>query len=346
MRHLAIDLFAGAGGATAGLKAAGATVVGAVENDADAAESYRQNHPDVELIEDDIRKVSPTRLMREAGVSKGSISLLQACPPCQTWSSLGKHSKSDPRNELLSLVGHFIRVMRPKAFIIENVRGLQADARLDALLATTDALGYRSKVYLVDASAFAVPQRRKRLIVIGVLGLDESRLRGEIEEMLPAGYDREPKTVEDAIGHMATVTKAYDPLHISRTLAELSLKRVMAVPAGGRRADLPDALALDCHKTVGTKGATSSYGRMTATEVAPTLTTRCTTVACGTFIHPSEHRGITLREAALLQTFPTAYKFHGTYGSIEKQIGNAIPVKLAQAAATATLGLLARPASQ
>lgn len=343
MAHLAIDLFAGAGGATAGLKAAGAKVVGAVEIDADAAASYRLNHPEVALIEDDIRAVSPTRLMREAGVSRGSLALLQACPPCQTWSSLGKGSKDDPRNELLSLVGRFVRVIRPRAFIIENVRGLQADARLTALLATTRDLGYSSRIYLVDASAFAVPQRRKRLIVIGVRGVAEAKLRDQIELMLPEGYDRTPRTVQEAIGYLAKVTTAEDPIHRSRNLTDLSLRRVKALPAGGRRSALPEALVLDCHKTVGTKGATSSYGRMAADAVAPTLTTRCTTVACGTFIHPTEDRGITLREAALLQTFPASYQFSGGYDSIERQIGNAIPVKLAQAAATAALGLVAKP---
>lgn len=346
MRHLAIDLFAGAGGATAGLKAAGAKVVGAVENDPDAAASYRLNHPEVALVEEDIRAVSPTRLMREAGVSRGSLALLQACPPCQTWSSLGKWSKDDPRNELLSLVGRFIRVIRPNAFIIENVRGLQTDERLSELLATTQEFGYSSRIYLVDASAFAVPQRRKRLIVIGVRGVDRERLRDEIELMLPDGYDRTPTTVQEAIGHLARVTMDEDAVHRSRNLTELSLRRVMAVPAGGRRADLPDDLELDCHKSVGTKGATSSYGRMAADGVAPTLTTRCTTIACGSFIHPTEDRGITLREAALLQTFPADYRFFGGYDSIERQIGNAIPVKLAQAAATAALGLVSKPTSQ
>ncbi len=346
MVSTAVDLFAGAGGATAGLKAAGVRVLGAVEIDPDAAASYRLNHPEVKVLEEDIRAVSPSKLMRETGLSRGALTLLQACPPCQTWSSLGKGSPDDPRNELVSLVGRFIRVMRPKAFVIENVRGLQADARLTDLLASTARLGYASKVYLIDASSFAVPQRRKRLIVIGVRGVEEARLRDDIEQMLPDGYDRRSRTVQDAIGHMAKVTKDADPLHVSRTLTDLALRRVKALPPGGRRSQLPADLELECHKTVGTKGATSSYGRMMADAVAPTLTTRCTTVACGTFVHPFEDRGITLREAALLQTFDKAYRFSGGYGSIERQIGNAIPVLLAQAAATAALGLVAKPARQ
>ncbi|MEW6223489.1 MAG: DNA cytosine methyltransferase [Chloroflexota bacterium] len=343
MAHLAVDLFAGAGGATAGLKAAGIRVVAAVENNADAAASYRLNHPEVVLLAEDIRRVSPTRLMRCAGLSRGALSLLQACPPCQTWSSLGTRSENDPRNELLSLVGRFIRVMRPKAFIIENVRGLQSDARLDLLLAMTREIGYVSKIYLVDASAFAVPQRRKRLIVIGVRGVEETRLRDDIVQMLPEGYERTPRTVEEAIGHLASVTKDADPLQVSRALTDLALRRVKAIPPGGRRSDLPADLELECHKTAGTKGATSSYGRMSADAVAPTLTTRCTTVACGAFIHPSQDRGITLREAALLQTFDKDYRFSGGYDSIERQIGNAIPVLLARAAATAALGLMTKP---
>ena len=114
-----------------------------------------------------------------------------------------------------------------------------------------------------------------------------------------------------------------------------------AIPLGGRRTDLPKYLQLPCHQKLKGRVATGSYGRMAANDVAPTLTTRCTTPACGAYIHPWENRGITLREAALLQSFPPSYAFTGDYGAIERQIGNAIPVRLAEAAATAARAFLA-----
>jgi DNA (cytosine-5)-methyltransferase 1 len=336
----AIDLYAGAGGATAGLRAAGFQVLAAVENDANAAKTYRLNHPDTELLEQDIRTVTCAKLLRTAGVTRRRLTLLQACPPCQTWSSLGKGSPDDPRNALLSVVGKFIRGLLPTAFVIENVPGLRADARLAALLAEVAVLGYVSKAYVVDASAFSVPQRRKRLIVLGARGVKQERLLATLEEMLPEEFDRTPRTVNDAIGHLPP-PGGDDEVHRARKLGELAQSRVDALPAGGRRKDLPEMLQLDCHRDLGSRGATSAYGRMLADDVAPTLTTRCTTPACGTYVHPTANRGLTLREAALLQTFPADYKFEGGYDSIERQIGNAIPVRLAQAAATAALSLIA-----
>ncbi|HEY3298099.1 MAG TPA: DNA cytosine methyltransferase, partial [Armatimonadota bacterium] len=106
----------------------------------------------------------------------------------------------------------------------------------------------------------------------------------------------------------------------------------------GTRYDLPPKYQLDCHQ--GVKGASASYSRIVADEPAPTLTTRCTTPACGQFIHPTEHRAITLREAALLQTFPPSYRFIGTYGEIERQIGNAVPVRMACALGIIAKGML------
>jgi DNA (cytosine-5)-methyltransferase 1 len=340
-RLTAIDLFAGAGGASAGLRAAGFDVVAAVENDPDAAATYRLNHPGAKLVELDIRRVTPRDLLRKAGLRPRSLTLLQACPPCQAWSTLGTGSPEDPRNALLSVVDDFIGGMLPKAFIIENVPGLKADARLARLVEKAAALGYAARAYVVDASTFSVPQRRKRLIVIGARGVSQERLLATLEEMLPPEFDRSRRTVQDAIGHLPTPGGA-DDIHRHRKLGELTQRRVDALPPAGRWRDLPLELQLECHRGLNSTEATTAYGRMAADDVAPTLTTRCTTVACGTYVHPTANRGITLREAALLQTFPADYKFSGGYNAIERQIGNAIPVRLAQAAATAALSLIER----
>jgi DNA (cytosine-5)-methyltransferase 1 len=336
----AIDLFAGAGGATAGLRDAGFSVLAAVEIDPDACATFRLNHEGTVLIEDDILVVTPDQLLEVSGIAKGELTLLQSCPPCQTWSSLGKGVEDDPRNELLTRVTDFVRGLRPAAFVIENVPGLRSDKRLATLMADAVEEGYASKVYIVDASAVAVPQRRKRLIVLGVRGADEADLPEQLEDLLPDDFDRGRRTVQDAIGHLLEAND--DDLHRWRKLSDIAQRRVEALPPGGRRFDLPEDLRLACHVNLSSRNATTAYGRMKADDVAPTLTTRCTTPACGAFVHPTEDRGLSLREAALLQTFWPDYQFSGSYGSIERQIGNAIPVRLAKAAATVAAALVAK----
>jgi DNA (cytosine-5)-methyltransferase 1 len=342
MKLTAIDLFAGAGGATAGLKAAGFDVRAAVEIDATAARSYRLNHPETAVIQSDIRLVTGREILRAARLRRGQLAILQACPPCQTWSSLGKRSPSDPRNELVTVVAGLIEGLRPRGFILENVLGLRDDERLADLLRRSRDMGYVSKVYVVDASDFGVPQRRRRLIVLGSRVAGISALPAALADLLPPEFDRSRRTVREAIGRLAD---GPDALHRYRRLGTLAQMRAEALPAGGRRKDLPERLQLKCHKTLGTRGATAAYGRMAADEVAPTLTTRCTTPACGPYFHPWENRGISLREAALLQTFPADYKFDGHYDEIERQIGNAIPVRLAEAAARAARTILTRGCS-
>jgi DNA (cytosine-5)-methyltransferase 1 len=343
-RMTAIDVFAGAGGATAGLKAAGFRVVAAVEIDPAACRTYRLNHPGIPLIERDIRRVAGADLLRAAGLRTGETSLLQACPPCQTWSSLGSGSVDDPRNQLVSVVSDLIRKLRPHAFVIENVPGLRFDARLAALFAEAKRLRYRVRAYVVDAREVGVPQRRRRLIAVGIRSRRRVPLPESLLDLLPTAFDRRARTVHDAIGHLPTPGVGGDQLHRGRTLTDIVRKRVSAIPVAGRRTDLPEHLQLTCHRKLKGRVATAAYGRMAGNDVAPTLTTRCTTPACGSYVHPWEDRGITLREAALLQTFPAGYIFSGGYGAIERQIGNAIPVHLAEAVATAVRALLT-PAS-
>jgi DNA (cytosine-5)-methyltransferase 1 len=322
------------------LKAAGFRVAAAIEIDASACRTYRLNHGETPLIERDVRRVSGAELLRAAGLRKGETSLLQACPPCQTWSSLGSAPADDPRSQLVSVVSDLIRKLRPHAFIIENVPGLKSDSRFAALVAEARRQQYQVRPYLVDAQDVGVPQRRRRLIVLGIRRRRGVALPESLLDLLPTAFDRRIRTVHEAIGKLPTPSTGGDELHRGRTLTGIVRERVSAIPASGRRTDLPKRLQLACHRKLKRTAATGSYGRMAANDVAPTLTTRCTTPACGSYIHPWEDRGITLREAALLQTFPAGYRFCGGYGAIERQIGNAIPVRLAEAAATAVRALL------
>lgn len=328
-RRIAIDLFAGAGGVTQGLLQAGYDIVGAIENDPVAARSYSANHPSVRLIVKDIRYVTARRFRRELGLQRGELDLLTACPPCQGWSSLGLSSPTDPRNDLISEVFRFIQEFRPRAFVVENVPGLRRDARLARLIHRANHKGYQTKCYQVDAAEFGVPQHRKRLIILGLPDRTCSP-PGELAEALPANFDTRRRDSGEVFDAVKGANAASNSLHRARQSTPAVVARLEAIPVGGNRFDLPPDLSLKCHKRIHGRHATAAYGRIRADKPAPTLTTRCTTPACGTFVHPTEHRGITLLEAALLQTFPPTYIFEGGYDQIERQIGNALPVRLAE----------------
>ena len=171
-RLTVVDLFAGAGGATEGLKQAGFAAVGAVENDPAAARTYRLNHPEVTLWDSDIRKLTAAEMLRSLGLNRGELSLLKACPPCQGFSSLaeGRAEENAAQNDLVLDMIRFINALRPRAVMVENVPGLGRNKRAATLLAALAKAGYVARQYKVDAVQFGVPQRRKRLIILSLRG--------------------------------------------------------------------------------------------------------------------------------------------------------------------------------
>ena len=341
MSPTAIDLFAGAGGATQGLKQAGSSVLASVELDSIAAQTYRLNHPTVQLWEQDIRSLSPTAVLNRLGFAVSELDLLNACPPCQGWSTLGNGDESDPRNDLVTEVWRFIDQLRPKSWLIENVTGLERDQRMAALVEKARHIDYAVRSYRVNASDFGVPQNRKRLIVIGILGGIPSSFPSSLEACVPSDFAIPFKTAGEAISAAGALQGSADPVHRARKSNPTVSARIQAVPQGGSRFDLPIEHQLECHKRLKTKkSAAAAYGRINATGLAPAMTSRCTTPACGRFIHPTEHRGLSLREAALIQSFPLEYMFHGSYQSIESQIGNAFPPKMAEALSRIVLAMI------
>ncbi|QCB24607.1 DNA cytosine methyltransferase [Streptomyces sp. SS52] len=334
--YSAVDLFAGAGGATRGLRDAGFAMLAAVENDLEAAETYRRNHPKVALFAEDIRTVEPQALLAGTPLSQGDLDLLKACPPCQGFSTLAKGSVDERRNDLVLDTFRFVEALRPRIVLLENVPGLARDRRLPELQRMLVGAGYQMQTSTMDAAVFGVPQRRKRFICFAVredvpFAFDES-----LTDLLPERFQTASRTAGQALAHLARHARPGDPLNVHRKSSDAVEARIAAIPVGGNRFDLPEEHQLACHKRLASRNASSSYGRVKLDQPAPTMTTRCTTPACGTFIHPTENRGLTLREAATFQTFPVSYKFYGHYGSIERQIGNAVPVRMAKG-----LGLIA-----
>jgi DNA (cytosine-5)-methyltransferase 1 len=338
--YTAIDLFSGAGGATRGLRDAGYAVLAAVENDRAAAKTYAANHPDTELYDRAIRYVQAPRLAQSLAAEGHRLTLLTACPPCQPFSTLGSGEATDPRNALVASVGRFVEHLRPRALMLENVPGLQSEPRFRTLVETLEE-EYNVAEYIVQAADFGVPQKRRRIIVIAIdrhLGVLPP---ADLVAALPDSFDKTPRVAGEVLALAQGLSRAADPVHRSREPQPKTLERIKAVPPGGGRLALPAELELACHARLGKGSATSIYGRIDPSKAAPTMTTRCTTPSCGRFIHPTEDRGLTLREAALLQTFPIDYVFKGNHGEIERQVGNAVPPKLAEALSLVVKDLVA-----
>ncbi len=323
---IAIDLFSGSGGLTLGLKQAGFRVIAGIEIDSLSAESYRKNHRDVRLWEEDIRRIDLEAVKAELGIESGELHLLAGCPPCQGFSTIRTRKKSaavkDPRN---ALVGEFIRFVAgllPKAIMLENVPGLASYDGFAEVVAKLEALGYSCQFEVFDAADYGVPQRRKRLVLVGSRkgAIPLAKAKGTICH------------VRDAIDSLPAAGKSGDALHdVVERRSEKVAQMIRLVPKdGGDRSNLPAGYQLACHKTC--SGFRDVYGRMAWDEVSPTITSGCTNPSKGRFIHPELDRAITPREAALLQGFPRRYFFSMKRGKdgAARLIGNAFPPEFAR----------------
>jgi len=320
-RLTAIDLFCGAGGLSEGLRQAGFRVVGAVEIDALACDTYAMNHASAKLWKTDIRKISGKGMMRALRIRPRQLDLLAACPPCQGFSTMrtrnGSRRNRDRRNDLIFEVLRIVRALQPRSVMIENVPGLAKNSRYRRFLRGLSALGYRMKWDILNAVDFNVPQRRQRLVLLA------SR-EGE-PEFAPKLQRR--ATVRRAIGNLASPRRSHDPLHNYKVRRSLKIqRRIRRIPAnGGSRRALGQRSQLSCHRR--SDGFKDVYGRMAWDRPGPTMTTGCINPSKGRFLHPKANRAITLREAALIQTFPKSYRFalrKGRY-AVASLIGNALP---------------------
>jgi DNA (cytosine-5)-methyltransferase 1 len=323
-----VDLFCGCGGVTEGLKHHNFRVVAAIDKDEDACKTYEANHPGVHLYPEDIRRVDPKDILRD-DLKNEDLDVLVVCAPCQPFSSQNRSNKVDERSDLIFEATRFAKVLRPAVIFFENVPGLATDKYrilLEKLRNDLEELGYKLSLPIpVDAADYGVPQRRKRCILLATLQVEPLTLP---DAVTPEGARI---TVKAAIGHLLALSSGEqdpnDPLHCASNHQPQALERLKHIPKdGGNRFSLPEYLVLDCHKNH--DGHCDVYGRMWWNKVAPTLTTGCTDVTRGRFAHPRDDRAITLREVALLQTFPSHYKFKGNRTAIATQLGNAVPVKL------------------
>lgn len=312
---------------TEGLINAGFRVIAAVEIDKYASKTYRANHDEhgVVLFEEDIRTLKAEKILE---LLKGEpLHLLAGCPPCQGFSSLRrknrKESCEDERNDLILEYLRLVEELQPITIMFENVPGIENYDLFKKIFLRLKGLGYNPTRSIVNVASYGVPQRRKRLVMLG-------SLLGEVS--IPEG-DGNIRTVHDVIGNLESVEETDDNVHKRYPRhSEKVMKRIrLTPPDGGSRRDLPEQYTLECHKQKGV-GFNDVYGRLKWGDVSSTITGGCLNPSKGRFLHPEEDRCITAREAALLQTFRRDYIFPDDIPitSLALMIGNALPPMLCE----------------
>ncbi len=359
-----IDLFAGCGGLSLGFMQAGYDVNQAVEFDSVIANTYQRNHPEVDMIVDDIKNIDVS------GTFEGvDADIIIGGPPCQGFSMAGARIRhgfiDDPRNYLFKHYFNVVKEVKPTVFIMENVKGIatmqggKIFEEIQRLFQDSDALGgkpYHMYHRIVNAADFGVPQRRERMIILGTLIEDANidylwkKTRDDILREIPTYFDT--VTVRDAIGNMPETSPdgiVSNPVpeteyekylscnsktitnHTRSQHSKVAVERMKRIKSGENFTVLNEKIN-SVHS--------GSYGRLRWDEQASTITTRFDTPAGGRFIHPDKNRTLTPREAARIQSFPDGYIFYGDKRSISRQIGNAVPPKVSYFLARLVLNLL------
>ncbi|TAJ53020.1 MAG: DNA cytosine methyltransferase [Nevskiaceae bacterium] len=332
-----VDLFCGVGGLSYGLGAEGVRVVAGIDVDPACQYPYEANHEGAKFLLRDIATVNGEEL--NALWSPGVVRLLAGCAPCQPFSSYANTATVDKAKwRLLSEFARLVEESQPDLVTMENVPRLQQAQPFKNFLRALMRGGYQVAYAVVNAADYGTPQRRKRLVLVA------SRL-GPVAVPEPTHKGAENwVTVRQAVGHLKKLKDGEscksDPLHVASTLSELNRARIRASKPGGTWRDWPEQLVAACHQRESGKHSAGVYGRMEWYKPAPTMTTLCNGYGNGRFGHPEQDRAISLREAAIFQSFPEAYRFtrDGEAVSIKtvaRLIGNAVPPKLGEAVARA-----------
>lgn len=332
-----VDFFCGAGGMSYGLQKAGLQIIAGIDADVDCERTYTANLRGAKYLREDISTLSLKDLAGRLGIKKGDGRLVFAgCSPCQFWSKINTdRTKGRQTAFLLKHFQRFVAGFKPGYVVIENVPGLltrKGHSILPVFLEFLTASGYTWADSIVDASQFGVPQHRRRYLLVA------TRLAGVVPT-LPNPIAREPITVRASLAEYRGLKRLAagecdraDALHRAAALSDENLRRLQKTPVdGGDRRSWKDT-DLQISAYDGKDGIFKDvYGRMFWDRPAPTITTRFNSLSNGRFGHPDQDRAISLREGAILQTFPKVFRFIGSsQGSIARQIGNAVPPALAK----------------
>lgn len=326
----AVDLFCGAGGLTHGLLQSGVNVVAGYDIEESCAFAYEKNNKNARFIQKDVSTLSGEEV--SALYPEGDIKLLAGCAPCQPFSkySHGRDVRNDKKWPLLYAFARLIKEVSPELVTMENVPDVIKHKVYHDFVEELQSLGYyvwAQKVYCPD---YGMPQLRKRHVLLA------SKI-GEIELIKPTHSKENYVSVRAVIKDLPPIKAGeqdkHDPLHRSANLSDLNLQRIRCSKPGGSWRDWPVNLRAKCHQKASGDTYRSVYARMSWDEPSPTMTTQCFGYGNGRFGHPEQDRAISLREAAIFQTFPKNYEFFPegekpTLLVVGKMIGNAVPVRL------------------
>lgn len=331
-KYPVVDLFCGVGGLSYGFALEKFNLIAGVDFDNTCKYAYEKNN-NAPFLHKDLT-VTSSKYIASLFPKKGP-KILIGCAPCQAFSTLSQKYKDNDKWKLLYSFGRIINDVRPDIISMENVPRLLEFENGKVFQDFCNILkrrGYNLFYKVVNACDYGVPQNRYRLILL-------ASLYGSISLKKETHIQENYVTVKQAISHLPCLEAGQisesDSLHRSRNLSPINKRRILATPEGGGWKDWKKDLVLECHKKETGKTFRSVYGRMSWNEVAPTLTTQCTGYGNGRFGHPTQDRAISLREAAILQSFPEKYEFvepdkEYSISSVERHIGNAVPVLLAR----------------
>lgn len=333
-----VDLFCGVGALSHGLKLAGCTILAGYDTDDRCQYAFETNNGGL-FYKRDVGELSADEIKRH--FSGDAPSVLAGCAPCQPFSSYKQRYAEDPQWGLVTKFAELAAEVQPDFVTMENVPALRRYKNGEVFRRFKEILndaGYPIRATIAKCEEFGVPQRRRRLVVVAARGR-------KIGRIIPA--DSVGETVWNKISHLPPISAGEshpsDKLHTSSGLSARNLHRIRASKPGGTWRDWPTELRADCHQRKSGKTYPGVYGRMEWHKPAPTMTTQCFGFGNGRFGHPSQDRAISLREAAILQSFPENYEFlppneAPKMKEVGRWIGNAVPVELGRAIGLAIMG--------
>ena len=364
----AIDLFAGAGGLSEGFRMEDFHILVANDFDTDAAETYKKNHPDVNFVDGPIQNITGQGLLEIAGIKKGELDVLIGGPPCQAF-SVYNHQRGfhDERSGLFREYIRIVEAIVPKIIVMENVTGMSSLENGRAIIEiyeSLEKLGYNIEHNILKAEDYGVPQERRRIIFLGVQ--DNCKPQWPVPTHNKDGNKKKKKfnTVWDAISDlpMLGINEGFEEgeyiftpssnlqkdlrkkskcifNHYAPRLTPINIQRMQFIPQGGSWRDIPHDLLPDGMKRAKRSDHTKRYGRLSQDGLSSTILTRCDP-HWGAYIHPTQNRTLTVREAARLQTFPDRIRFFGARVEQYRQVGNAVPPLLSKAIAKSVKTIL------
>ena len=327
-----IDMFCGAGGLTHGLKLAGIPVIAGFDIDDTCKYAYEENNQ-AKFISKDIRQISASEILTLFPENHEKI--MVGCAPCQTFSTHTHKISDRDKDQKWGLITEYLKKIievQPSIVSMENVRGITKYPIFNDFVTSLEKEGFYVSYKIVFCPDYGIAQSRSRLVLL-------ASKYGEIKLIPPTHAKENYLTVKNVIGHLPSIESGgfdkTDTLHFSASLSKLNKKRMKASTPGGSWMDWPKGLRADCHKKDTGSTYKSVYARMKWDALAPTITTQFYNFGTGRFGHPEQNRALSIREGALIQTFPQTYKFLPPNTLIKKglicrMIGNAVPVRLGE----------------